>query len=81
MHYDRVAVPEVMKPNMFQTRACSVNTATRHSFSVYLRSRHNDLHTNLDCAILPNIPGLMPAIKLETPNWRRPRGITLVDVV
>jgi hypothetical protein len=33
----------------------NVNTATHHSVSLHLRSRHTDWHTTLDCAILSNI--------------------------
>jgi hypothetical protein len=68
-----------MKPKMFESRGCSVNTETHYSVSVHPMSRHNYLHTTLDCTILPNVLGLTPTIKLETPNWRRPRGITLAD--
>jgi hypothetical protein len=36
----------------------NVNTATHHSVSLHLRSRHIVWHTTLHCAILPNITGM-----------------------
>jgi hypothetical protein len=41
---------------------CDVNTATHHSVSLHLRSRHTDWHTTLDCAVLSNITGITPSI-------------------
>jgi len=37
-----------------------VNTATHHSLSIHMRSRHTDWHSTLDCAVLKNVTGLVP---------------------
>ena len=47
----------------------SVNTATHHSVSIHLRSRHTDWHTTLDCAILSNITDMTPVTKLDISSW------------
>jgi hypothetical protein len=57
----------------------NVNTAAYHSVSIHLRSRHFDWHTNLDCAVLPNITGTTPSSKLDIRNWKIPRDIKLAD--
>jgi hypothetical protein len=57
----------------------NVNTATHHSASIHLRSRHTDWHTVLDCAILSNITGTTPPSKLDTSNWKIPKDIKLAD--
>ena len=57
----------------------NVNTSTGHSVSIYLRSRHTDWHTTLDCAVLPNITGMTPATKLNTTDWKIPTDIKLAD--
>jgi len=57
----------------------NVNTATQHSVSMYLRSRHSDWHTTLDCAILSSITGTTPPSKLDTTSWKIPKGIKLAD--
>jgi len=57
----------------------NVNTATHHSVSVHLRSRHTDWHTILDSAILSNITGTTPPTRLDTSSWNIPTDINLVD--
>jgi hypothetical protein len=57
----------------------NVNTPTNHSASIYLRSRHTDWHTVLDCAILSNITGTTPPSKLDTTSWKIPKDIRLAD--
>jgi len=57
----------------------NVNTATHHSVSVHLRSRHTDWHTTLDCAILSNITGTTLPTRLDTSSWKIPTDIILVD--
>ena len=57
----------------------NVNTATHHSVSIHLRSRHVNWHTTLDCAILPNITGITPSTKLDTSTWKIPNDIKLAD--
>jgi hypothetical protein len=57
----------------------NVNTATHHSASIHLRSRHTDCHTTLDCAILSNITGTTPPSKLDTSSWKIPKDIKLAD--
>ena len=52
----------------------NVNTATHHSVSVQLRSRHTDWHTILDCAVLSNITGMTPVTKLDISSWKIPKG-------
>ena len=58
---------------------CDVNTATHHSISIHLRSRHTDWHTTLDCAVLSNITGITPSTKLDTSSWKIPKDIKLAD--
>jgi hypothetical protein len=57
----------------------NVNTATHHSVSLHLRSRHTDWHTTLNCAILPNITGLTPVTKQHISSWKIPKNIKLAD--
>ena len=57
----------------------NVNTATHHSVSIHLRSRHTDWHTTLDCAILSNITGTTPSTKLDRSTWKIPKDIKLAD--
>ena len=64
--------------NAFITGISNVNTATRHSVSIQLRSRHTDWHT-IDCAILSNITGNTPSTKLDTSTWKIPKDIKLAD--
>ena len=61
------------------TGISNVNTATHHSVSVQLKSRHTNWHTTLDCAILPNITGPTPSTKLDTSTWKIPTDIKLAD--
>jgi hypothetical protein len=49
-----------------------VNTATHHSVTLHVRSRHTDWHATLDCAILSNITGMTPSAKLDVSNWKIP---------
>ena len=51
----------------------NVNTATQHSVSIQLRSRHTGWHTTVDCAILSNITGTTPSSKLGTSSWMLPK--------
>jgi hypothetical protein len=44
-----------------------------------MRSRHTDWHATIDCAILPNITGVTPSIKLSTSSWNIPKDIKLAD--
>jgi len=57
----------------------NVNTATHHSVSVQLRSRHTDWHTKLDCAVLSNITGMTSVTKLDISSWKIPNDIKLAD--
>jgi len=57
----------------------NVNTATHHSVSIHLRSRHTDWHTTLDCAILSNITGMTPVTKLDISSRKIPKDIKLAD--
>jgi hypothetical protein len=57
----------------------NVNTATHHSVSIHLRSRHADWHTTLDCATLSNITGTTPSTQLDTSTWKIPKDIKLAD--
>jgi hypothetical protein len=42
-----------------------VNTATQHSVSLHLRSKHTDWNTTLDCVVLINITGTTPPTRLD----------------
>jgi hypothetical protein len=57
----------------------NVNTATHHSVSIHLRSRHTNWHNTLDCAILSNITGTTPSTKLDIRSWKIPKDIKLAD--
>jgi len=57
----------------------NVNTATHHSVSILLRSRHTDWHMTLDCAVLCNITGTTPSTKLDTSSWKIPKDMKLAD--
>ena len=57
----------------------NVNTATHHSVSIHLRSRHTYWHTTLDCAILSSITGTTPPSKLDISSWKIPNDIKLED--
>jgi len=57
----------------------NVNTATHHSVSIHLRSRHTDWPTTIDCAILSNITDTTPPSKLDTSSWKIPKEIKLAD--
>jgi len=57
----------------------NVNTATRHNFSIHLRSRHTDWHPTLDCAILSHITGTTPSTKLDISTWKIPKDIKFAD--
>ena len=57
----------------------NVNTATHHSVSMHLRSRHTDWHTTLDCAILSSITGVTPSSELDISSWKLPKDIKLAD--
>jgi len=50
-----------------------VNTATHHSVSIHLRSRHTDRHKTLDCAILSSITGTTPPSKPHIISWKIPK--------
>jgi len=57
----------------------NVNTATHHSVSIHLKSRHTDWHNTIQCAILSNITGTTPCTKLDTRSWKIPKDIKLED--
>jgi len=57
----------------------NVNTATHHSVSIHLRSRHTGWHTTLDFAILSHITGTTPSTKLDKSTWKIPKDIKLAD--
>jgi hypothetical protein len=57
----------------------NVNTATQHSVSLQLRSKHKDWHTTLNCAVLPSITGTTLPMKLDTSSWKIPSDINLAD--
>jgi hypothetical protein len=57
----------------------NVNTATHHCVSLHLRSRHTNWHTSLDCAIVSNITGMTPAMKLDINSCKIPKDITIAD--
>jgi hypothetical protein len=57
----------------------NVNTATHHSMSIHLKSRHMNWHNTLDYAILCNITGTTPSNKLDTRSWKIPKDIKLAD--
>ena len=57
----------------------NVKTATHHSVSIHLRSRHTDWHTTIDCAILSHITGTTPYAKVDTSSWKIPKDIKLAD--
>jgi hypothetical protein len=65
--------------NASVTDIINVNTATHHSVSLQLTSRHTDWHTTLVCAILSNITGTTPSTKLDTSTWKIPTDIKLAD--
>jgi len=50
----------------------TVNTETHHSVSIYLRSRHTERHTTLNCASLYHITGTTPSKILDTSTWMIP---------
>jgi hypothetical protein len=50
----------------------TVNTETHHSVSIFLRSRHTEWHTTLNCAILYLITGTTPSTNLDTSTWMIP---------
>jgi len=56
-----------------------VNTATHHSVSIHMISRHTDWRSTLDCAVLKNITGLIPSVKFDMSNWKIPKDIKLAD--
>jgi len=57
----------------------NVNTATHHSVSIHLRSRHTDWHNTIQCAILSNITGTTPSTKMDTSSWKIPNDIKLAN--
>jgi hypothetical protein len=57
----------------------NVNAATQHSVSIYLRFKHTDWHTTLDCAVLINITGTTPPTRLDTSSWKISIDINLAD--
>ena len=57
----------------------NVNTVTRHSVSMKLRSRHTDWQTTLDCSILSNITGTTASTKLDTSTGKIPTDIKLAN--
>ena len=57
----------------------NVKTATHHSVSIHLRSRHTNWHNTLHCAILSNITGTTPSTKLDTSNWKIHKDIKWAD--
>jgi len=57
----------------------NVNTATHHSVSIHLRSRHTDWHTTLDYTVLSNITGTIPPTRLGTSSWKIPMDVNLAD--
>jgi len=57
----------------------NVNTATHHSVSIHLKSRHTDWHNTIHCAILSHITGTTPSTKLDTSSWKIPKDIKLAD--
>jgi hypothetical protein len=65
--------------NAFIHGISKVNTATHHSVSIHLRSRHSDWHTILNYAILPHITGVTPSSKLHISRWKIPKDIKLAD--
>ena len=56
-----------------------MNTATHHSVSIHLISRHTYWHTTLDCAILSSITGTTPPSKLDITSWKIPKDIKFAD--
>ena len=56
----------------------NVKTATHHSVSIHLRSRHTNWHNTLHCAILSNITGT-PSTELDISSWKIPKDINLAD--
>jgi hypothetical protein len=44
-----------------------------------MRSRHTNWHTSLDCAVLSNITGMTPVMKLDISSWKIPKDIKLAD--
>ena len=56
----------------------NVNTATHHSVSIHLRSRHTDGTLHLT-AVLPNITGMTPVTKQDISSWKIPKDIKLAD--
>jgi hypothetical protein len=83
-HFITEKCAQLLKLSTTQTPASvggisNVNTATQHSVSLQLRSRHTDWHTAIYCAILPNITGATPSIKLNTSSWNIPKDMKLAD--
>jgi len=74
----RLRLPRTQKHTSIQGIS-NVNTATHHSVSIQLRSRHTDWHTTFDCAVLSNITGTTPPTRLDTSSWKIPTDINLAD--
>jgi len=56
-----------------------VNTATHHSVLIHMRSRRTDWHTTLDLAVLKNITGITPSVKLDISKLKIPKELILAD--
>jgi hypothetical protein len=57
----------------------NVNSATHHSVSLRLSSRHTDWHKTLACAVLTNITGTTPRARLDISSCKIPKDIKLAD--
>jgi hypothetical protein len=90
----RLMLPRTQKHTSVQGIS-NVNTATQHSVSLHLRSKHTDWNTILDCAALTNIigmlqpgrqtrPGNYPVFQETVLGWtvagQTPANTTLEDV-
>ena len=64
---------------MHPSRALAMWTLQHISVSIYLRSRHTNWHTTLDCAIFSSITGTTPPSKIDTISWKIPKDIKLAD--
>jgi hypothetical protein len=54
-----------------------VTKTIRYAASLEIKSRFSNWETKIDCAILPKIPGMIPATFVDSSDWGIPEGLML----
>ncbi|KAG8226423.1 hypothetical protein J437_LFUL012520 [Ladona fulva] len=52
---------------------------THTGISLHSKSRISDYSLDIDCAVLPQITGLLPIAYVNIANWNIPQGLRLAD--